>query len=145
MRTGTIENALPRGDLGDRPVDCLRPPHEGGPQALLAERLQCTIDADGLPPHLFWGIPLLVGGSAFLLGLFANNKVGFWLRIAGIVVGALAAGSLYAFFTVTSAANPRVGTTAPPTYLFVAGFQLAMLYGAVFTRRIEPTIRTTKG
>ncbi|HMM95411.1 hypothetical protein [Phycicoccus sp.] len=102
-------------------------------------------DELGLSPHLFWGIPLIVGGSAFLLGLFAHNKVGFWLRIAGIVVGALAAGSLYAFFTVTSAANPRVGNTAPPTYLFVAGFQLAMLYGAVFTRRIEPTIRTTKG
>ena len=65
-----------------------------------------------------------------------DNRAGFILRLTAFAIGALTAGTLYGLFLWVVRENPTVGNTAPPTYLFVAGFQLVMIWGSVFVRGV---------
>lgn len=83
-------------------------------------------------PHIFWGTPLLIAGAILAIGLFMDSLTGHLFRILAFLVGALCAGSLFGLFQATVSNNPNVGNTAPPTYLFVASYQLGLIFGSLF-------------
>lgn len=82
---------------------------------------------------MFWGWVLIAAGISLAGGLIHHHGGGLFFRWAGYVIGALCAGSLTVIFQVTVWKNPTVGATGPPTYLFVTGFQLGMLFSSILT------------
>lgn len=96
------------------------------------QALVAVADYLGISP-VAWGWVLIAAAGSLAVGLIVQRTVGFLLRWVGYILGALCAGSLFFLLELQVSRDPLAGATGAPTYLFVTGFQLAMLYASIVT------------